>query len=309
MFSEISSIRIEVSVSLKRMTPNTVPLTFLWHRFCSTDRKTFSFFSFVWQRSRLHAFFAFYPESKIIMRTLRDRGFKHCGKTKLFGVLVRGFTGSRRNRGPDRWWASCHHPRKARPRAECAWPALLGRESSARSRGCQNQWSRSRDWSPSDRQGTARTGESWEGRLEKYDTCAMNLLRDTWSHACMWHAWRCVKYAQSVCAPEKCACDMWVYVHLPSYALYSLLHLYETLKIWRKKFITPWPSCQKIFGSSSGFGECMYRTPFKVFRLHRSMSVLIFLAGTCSISWLFINHCEWRLLGFPRRASPSDRPS
>ena len=33
------------------------------------------------------------------------------------------------------------------------------------------------------------------------------------------------------------------------------------------------------------------------------MYVLIFLAGTCSISWLFINHCEWRLLGFPRHAS------
>ena len=38
------------------------------------------------------------------------------------------------------------------------------------------------------------------------------------------------------------------------------------------------------------------------------MSVLIFLAGTCSISWLFINYCEWRLLGFPRHASLRDRP-
>ena len=48
MFSEISSIRIEISelfrtgfsVTLQTHT-NTVLLTFLWHRFCSTDHKTF----------------------------------------------------------------------------------------------------------------------------------------------------------------------------------------------------------------------------------------------------------------------------
>ena len=53
MFSEISSIRIEFSelfrtgfsVTLQTHT-NTVPLTFLWHRFCSIDHRTFSFFSF-----------------------------------------------------------------------------------------------------------------------------------------------------------------------------------------------------------------------------------------------------------------------
>ena len=43
-------------------------------------------------------------------------------------------------------------------------------------------------------------------------------------------------------------------------------------------------------------------------RLHNYMSVLIFLAGICSIIWLFINHCEWRLLGFPRHAPLWDRP-
>ena len=50
------------------------------------------------------------------------------------------------------------------------------------------------------------------------------------------------------------------------------------------------------------------RNPLKMLRLHHSTSVLIFLV-TCSISWLFINHCEWRLLGFPRHASLRDRPS
>ena len=51
------------------------------------------------------------------------------------------------------------------------------------------------------------------------------------------------------------------------------------------------------------------RNPLKILRLRHSMSVLIFLTSTCSISWLFINHCEWRLLGFPRHASLRDRPS
>ena len=45
VFSEISFIRIELSVSLKRMTPNTVPSTLLWHRLRNTDHRTFSFFS------------------------------------------------------------------------------------------------------------------------------------------------------------------------------------------------------------------------------------------------------------------------
>ena len=39
--------------------------------------------------------------------------------------------------------------------------------------------------------------------------------------------------------------------------------------------------------SSSEFGEFMFKTPSKILRLHRSMYVLIFLAGTCSISLAF----------------------
>ena len=51
------------------------------------------------------------------------------------------------------------------------------------------------------------------------------------------------------------------------------------------------------------------RNSLQILRLHHSMSILIFLTCTCSISWLFINHCEWRLLGFTRHASLRDRPS
>ena len=73
MFSEFSSVRIECSESLKRMTPHIVPSTFLRHRLCNTDHKTFSFLSFslslsLATASRLHAFFAFYFKSKIIIK-------------------------------------------------------------------------------------------------------------------------------------------------------------------------------------------------------------------------------------------------
>ena len=61
--------------------------------------------------SRLHAFSAFYLKSKIIMRNVRNRGFKHCRNIELSSVLARGFPRSRRNCGSGRWWAPCHHPR------------------------------------------------------------------------------------------------------------------------------------------------------------------------------------------------------
>ena len=40
--------------------------------------------------SRLHALFAFYLRSKVILRNVH-RGFKHCENTELASVLVRGF--------------------------------------------------------------------------------------------------------------------------------------------------------------------------------------------------------------------------
>ena len=82
----------------------------------------------------------------------------------------------------------------ARPCAECAWPALLGRRSSAGSRGQDRQWGRrgsSREWSRSDRQGTAgaRTGETWEGRRwddREMTTCALQTpLSHALSYACV----------------------------------------------------------------------------------------------------------------------------
>ena len=104
--------RIEFSVTLLTHT-NAVPLTILWHRHCITDRKTFSFFSFSLSCDGfpIACFLCFLFKIKIIMRNVRNREFKHCGNIELSNVLVRGFSRSRRC-GPDRWWASCHHPRK-----------------------------------------------------------------------------------------------------------------------------------------------------------------------------------------------------
>ena len=90
-----------------------------------------------------------------------------------------------------RWWGflSCVFPRDgpllsrvlafASDLASCACPALLGRESTARTCGCRSRRGRSRDWSRSDRAGAARIRETWEGRRrdgEIKDTCAMNLF-------------------------------------------------------------------------------------------------------------------------------------
>ena len=51
---------------------------------------------------------------------------------------------------------------------------------------------------------------------------------------------------------------------------------------------------KKFFNPLSGFGTLLKNSQTSQF--HVSLD----LAGTCAISWLFINHCEWKLLGFPR---------
>ena len=47
----------------------------------------------------------------LLMRNVRNRGFKHCENTEKSLVLV-CFSRSHRKCGSDRWWASCHHPQK-----------------------------------------------------------------------------------------------------------------------------------------------------------------------------------------------------
>ena len=89
VLGDLVPVRKEFSVTLKRVTPNTVPSTFLCHQFCNTDHKTFSLFSLCLAIGfPMHAFFAFCVKSKIITRNARNRGFKHCENTEQSSVLV-----------------------------------------------------------------------------------------------------------------------------------------------------------------------------------------------------------------------------
>ena len=172
------------------MTPNTVPRTLHWHRLCNTAHRTFFFLSLsVLQRfpDRMLSLLSLWG-TKSPMRNVPNRGCKHCGNTELSSVLGCGFREVKDIvvRIVDE--VSCHRPRKqscptpwahklweewtwpgsqtAHRRAECAWPALLGRESSAGWCGRVRRWGRSREWSRSDRQGTA-DGDGWNMRREK----------------------------------------------------------------------------------------------------------------------------------------------
>ena len=116
--------------------------------------------------------------------------------------------------------------------------------------------------------------ETWEGRRrneEKRHICK-HIFTDT---PCVYaHTHEDVRMcADKLCNRKKCACNKWVYVHCSRY------------------YVPTWPSWQKN-SSNRRLGS----EPFKN-------------SHTCSISWLFINHCEWRLLGFPRHASLRDRTS
>ena len=71
------------------------------------------------------------------------------------------------------------------------------------------------------------------------------------------------------------------------------MNIHHSMTILTKKY-----SIRRL-GSVSVCTEPLQK---KVLRLHHSVSILIFHTSSCSISWLSINHHEWRLLGFPRRA-------
>ena len=147
--------------------------------------------------------------------------------------------------------------------------------------------------------------------MERCDTCANTFLQTLEPCACVTRMKLCQVRSEravrrNMCVRQVSVCTLFV-VHTvvaTACVLNAGRNLSENLS--RKKMNIPHSMTilTKIFNSSSGFGILE-----KILRLHHSMSALIFLAGTCSISWPFINHCEWRLLGFPRYASLRDRPS
>ena len=127
-----------------------------------------------------------------------------------------------------------------------------------------------------------------EGKMVRYDKCAMNLFRHL-SHACVTRMKMCEVCTE--CVRTRKVCVRQVSVCTP-----PVVHAVVVTTCVRNSQKKP---VEKI----------LVQNTFKILRLHRSMSVLRFLPGTCSISWLFINHCEWKFLGFPKHASLRDRPS
>ena len=224
MFSEISFIRQEFPASQKRMTPNTVPSTFLWHQFCNTDHRTFSFFFSLSLCLAIglpmHAFFCLLFEEQNHHEKRAKQRFQTLWEHRTVQCYRVCFSRSQRfHRGLDRQWALCHCPQKWSCRTAWAhnlclhltWPgsqtsrcpALSGRESSAR------RWTGT--WCRSECAGTAKTGETWEWR-------EMTHMQQTpfswpWAMRVCAHAWKCTNVIVHAKCTEKCACNKWVYVH------------------------------------------------------------------------------------------------
>ena len=150
-----------------------------------------------------------------------------------------------------------------------ACPALLGQVSTARTCGRDRQWSRSHEWSRSDRAGTAKMGETWEGRRrdgEKRHMCKY-LFTDNLSHAWRWHAWRCANVTvHAPCAENVRATNECMYTSRRTHCSRYYMCTNEQKNCQKKNqhsSLHDHLDKTKFFNSSSGFGECMYRTPLK----------------------------------------------
>ena len=98
---------------------------------------------------------------------------------------------------------------------------------------------------------------------------------------------KCEVCTECMCTSKTCVRQVSVCTHSVAHTVAATTCVRNSSKNCRKKscrekttFITPCPSWQKIFNSSSGFGECMYSTPLKNFRLHHFMSVMRLLMNS-----------------------------
>ena len=161
------------------------------------------------------------------MRRVQKRELKHCENAGLASMSRSWFSRSRRYYGLDRWWASCHHPRKysrrtswahnlcwrrtwpdsqtSRPRAELRMPCPFrtgkyGKNVKVSVQEQQRRW--------------------WNMRREKARQRTKTLMPktppflDTWTMRVCAHAWRCDRCAQTNEATKKCACNKWVHVYV-----------------------------------------------------------------------------------------------
>ena len=201
----------------------------------------------------------------------------------------------------------------ARPRAECAWPALSGRESSARSCGQKRQWDRrgrSREWSRSDRLGTAgaRTGETWEGRRWDEREIWHAHATNTWdlSHACVFTCIRvCEVRSERAVRRKMCVQQVSVCTHTVVHTVVATTLRVRPLQLRsRKQKSSLHDHFEKILQFVVWVRNPLKNSQTSSFHVRLDLSYWYL-----SISWLFINHCEWTLLGFPKHASLRDRPS
>ena len=296
VFSEISFI-----VSLRGMTPDTAPSQFPWHRLCTTDHRTFSLLSFCLATvSRLHAFFAFYLKNKITMRSVQNRGFKHCGNPALSGALACDF----REVGDTVVWTV--DGRRVIVHGSFLIELLelitcvengLGQVAKLLVAGAEVRLTRAFGSGKFGK--IVRTGASvrlvskcqvkeqqrTKKRIMRVETCALQQtpLFMTLSHACVCDTHENVRMcAMNALCAEKCACNRWLRVHHPSKTQYLPLRGYDP-SLFLKKIITPWPSWENTF------------------RLHFRF-ILISPTRTWSTSLHSTNHqmYELMLLGFPR---------
>ena len=109
----------------------------------------------------------------------------------------------------------------ASPRAECAWPALQGRENYAGSRGRQSQWGPQSGvvskW-PSRNSKEDISKDGWNMRSEKVSQGRHDMrTADTLEPCmCVTRIRMCEVYAQCMYT-RKCTCNRWVCVHSPSH--------------------------------------------------------------------------------------------
>ena len=315
-----------------RLFTNTVTLTFLWRRLCKTDHKTSAFLSHfflsVQQTVSRCMLSLLSEEQKSSWETCETEDSNTVGtpNNPVFSCVFREI------RDFIEVWI-VHEHRVTVHRSDlvelvglipcvsgpgqvakqlvllrrCACPALVGQGSAARWCGQKNDVEVGVQ--EQQRRVKLKNGES---EIENKDSCDKHPFHELEPCVCVTRM-RSVRSTQwARCAQKKCACNKWVYKH-PSHRTHCSCYYMCTKPV--KNSVERFSQekmnidhsttilAKKFFNSSSGVG-----TLLKILRLH-SISVLIFLAGTCSLSWLLINLCEWRLPGFPRHASLRDRPS
>ena len=308
--------RTGFSVTLQTHT-NTVPLTFLWHRPCSTDHKTFFLFSLWSSNGFLIACFLCFLSLR--NRIVRNRGFKHCENTEQCSALVRGLreVGDILVRIVDERRVIIHGiilvdlfgliTCGVRGVGQVAKLLVLVRSALdlrfqvgevRQDRVDRNvRWGRrGRGRSRSDRQGTARarTGETWEGRRwddREMTTCALQTTLSLEPGMCVTRMRMCEVYAQCTYTRKMCLQQVSVYTPVAHTVVAST---------WVRTPVSTTLLLKNRTKKNSSLHDHLEKTSSDFLHVVFDLS----LTRTWSTSLLSTNRqmCELMLLGFPRHA-------